>query len=370
MASPEGSTTTTGHIVSSSQGKCAAKPLDWASDSIHVVYVFPPILAILILCVCVLYYYRISRSEKARRILEQRALGMPPPEVPEVPNTPENLAICQSLSVVICSIQSSPTEEDETRESAQRGCNMCEMQRMVGAAICSKCGNGLFLVARHVNLEEEDRNYHRMVREQSFLPDESAFDLNYSLPRVHESFQRRRWLSASRRGLEGRVSPDLRRQTRDRRPDAPASATIDGRHASGDDGSGGSSSSLGSSPGDTGANQANSSPSASDVGADTGSYSQGGGAQVEAEGGMEVAPRVAWVLGEGLGGLPGDEAAAAPSDDEGEAVEAVTEAEVTHAMVDPAERARARAREEQRARARDLSPTTLSPLHMPARLCL
>jgi len=43
---------------------------------------------------------------------------------------------------------------------------MCEIQRVVGAAICSKCGYGLFLVAQPVNLEEEERNFHRSRRDQ------------------------------------------------------------------------------------------------------------------------------------------------------------------------------------------------------------
>ena len=83
-----------------------------------------------------------------------------------MPSTPAELADFNSVSVVICHIQPDTEQEGGLVESEVDPCNMCETQRMVGAAICSKCGRGLFLVAKHVNLEEEDRHFQRLLRDQ------------------------------------------------------------------------------------------------------------------------------------------------------------------------------------------------------------
>jgi hypothetical protein len=123
------------------------------------VFLFFAVVAMLICC---FYYVRARRARAVRRILERMESAMPPPEVP---GPPAELEDFNSVSVVICHVQ------PDDAQSARIGldvdqCDMCATQRMVGAAICSKCGRGLFLVAKPVNLEEEDRHFYRTLRDQ------------------------------------------------------------------------------------------------------------------------------------------------------------------------------------------------------------
>ena len=104
-------------------------------------------------------------------------------------------------SPVVCRVVSAHTYTDPEQADADRpvhilACDMCETQALVGAAICSKCGRGLFLVAQHVNLQDENRAWHRHMRDT--MQDYHASD--QEIPRVRATFahDRHRLLAARR----------------------------------------------------------------------------------------------------------------------------------------------------------------------------
>ena len=112
--------------------------------------------------ICCFYYMRARRARAVRRILERMESSMPPPEVPGPPAELQNFS---SVSVVICHVQPDDAQSELIGMDVEQ-CDMCGTQRMVGAAICSKCGRGLFVVAKPVDLEEEDRHFYRSLRDQ------------------------------------------------------------------------------------------------------------------------------------------------------------------------------------------------------------
>lgn len=113
--------------------------------------------------ICLFYYFRARRARAVRRILENMESAMAPPEVP---NTPADvLQTFSSLSVVVCHVQPDSAQSDRGGFDAN-ACDMCATQRMIGAPICSKCGRGLFIVAKNVDLVEEDRHFFNALRDQ------------------------------------------------------------------------------------------------------------------------------------------------------------------------------------------------------------
>ena len=122
------------------------------------------------------------------------------------PDAPTNAEVDATVlesqdSPVVCRVVSAHTYTDPEQADADRpahvlACDMCETQALVGAAICSKCGRGLFLVAQHVNLQDENRAWHRHMRDT--MQDYHASD--QEIPRVRATFahDRHRLLAARR----------------------------------------------------------------------------------------------------------------------------------------------------------------------------
>ena len=122
------------------------------------------------------------------------------------PDAPTNAEVDATVletqdSPIVCRVVSAHTYTDPEQADADRpahvlACDMCETQALVGAAICSKCGRGLFLVAQSVNLVEENRAWHRLMRDT--MQDYHASD--QEIPRVRATFaQDRHRLLAGRR---------------------------------------------------------------------------------------------------------------------------------------------------------------------------
>jgi predicted hydrocarbon binding protein len=116
--------------------------------------------------ICLFYFFRARRARAVRRILEDMESAMAPPEVP---NTPDDvLQTFSSMSVVVCHVQPDSAQSTLVGFDVD-SCDMCATQRMIGAPICSKCGRGLFIVAKNVDLLEEDRQFFRALRDQVSL---------------------------------------------------------------------------------------------------------------------------------------------------------------------------------------------------------
>ncbi|EKX43445.1 hypothetical protein GUITHDRAFT_140489 [Guillardia theta CCMP2712] len=93
-------------------------------------------------------YLRISKAKKASMRYSVLAEWQSGDAAPNAPALPAGEASFSNLQAVVCHVQ-------DSTEPLPNECRFCEVQKLAGAPICSRCGNSLFLVAKEIVVFQE-----------------------------------------------------------------------------------------------------------------------------------------------------------------------------------------------------------------------
>uniref|UniRef100_A0A7S0I0V1 Uncharacterized protein n=1 Tax=Hanusia phi TaxID=3032 RepID=A0A7S0I0V1_9CRYP len=114
-----------------------------------VMYIFVSILSFSLVVSSIYIFRRFVRISKAKKVLAVWQHNQTSPDAPALPE--EQIVPFSNLQAVVCHVQ----ENSETELSPPSDCRFCEVQRLAGAPICSRCGNSLFLVAKEIAMFPE-----------------------------------------------------------------------------------------------------------------------------------------------------------------------------------------------------------------------